>query len=159
MTNITDLVLNDQMMTLEMTDMLIGDFIGEGISRKTYSCPLNREWVVKVSDPQAYNQNMLEWMIWDECHTHMLDVREWLAPCHFISNGGHVMIQQRTAPVTPCLMPKKVPYFLNSDLKTDNWGLIDGKPVCHDYGYAKVFRLGITNRMVKSDYIPEQHER
>ena len=63
---------------------------------------------------------------------HTKEAKQWLAPCVSISPCGSVLIQRRTLPVTKAQLPSKVPAWL-TDFKLANWGMLDGKVVCHDY--------------------------
>jgi len=56
----------------------------------------------------------------------------WFAPCRRISPCGIVLIQERTRPLPHGELPKELPDFF-TDLKPENFGLIDGQVVCHDY--------------------------
>ena len=51
------------------------------------------------------------------------------------------VIQSRTFPMRPNERPNVVPKWL-TDIKDDNWGLLNGKPVCHDYGLLHGIGVG-----------------
>lgn len=116
----------------ELHRVLCGVKIGEGASRKVYECLLNDKYVVKVEQGSKSFQNVSEWETWGwvlgkpkhEC---------WFAQCHNISPSGMVLIQRRALPVRDKELPKLLPSFL-CDLKPENFGLVDGKFVCFDYG-------------------------
>lgn len=50
------------------------------------------------------------------------------------------MIQRRTTPLREDQKPKLVPNFL-ADLKLENWGMYQGRPVVHDYGNHAIYAL------------------
>lgn len=115
----------------EAKNILCGDKLGEGMTRKVYRCRLNDEYVVKV-EPRGTNfQNIEEWRAWWwACGTPR---RHWLAPCEYISPCGLILIQHRVTPLRASDRPRKVPNWL-SDLKKDNFGMLKGKVVACDYG-------------------------
>lgn len=53
---------------------------------------------------------------------------------------------QRAEPVSARDLPRKVPAFF-TDLKAENWGRIDGRFVCVDYGLHLLHEHGMTSRM------------
>lgn len=119
-------------------DILCARQLGFGEHRTVYVCRIDRNLVVKIeNNPGAYGRNFMnvaEFNFWNE-FKHNKKVAEWLAPCMWMSQDGHVMIQRRCVPVDETqrhLMPDKLPAFLRG-LKTDNFGWLDGKLVCMDY--------------------------
>lgn len=113
--------------------MLCGDKLGGGITREVYRCKFNPDWVLKFECKSSRFQNVFEWHTWKESQDEE-SIRKWLAPCHHISDNGNVLIQSYAAPVPADFkLPKQMPSFL-TDFKLDNYGLIDGKLVCRDYG-------------------------
>lgn len=114
-------------------DAVCGDFLGSGIGRNVFICAVNPGYVVKVETGTASFQNAVEWEFWEEMKDKPIG-RKWLAPCYRISPCGLILIQRKTSPIpTGYKLPKKVPLFLG-DMKTQNYGLLDGKLVAHDYG-------------------------
>lgn len=115
---------------------MVGRFIGGGIARNVYEYLPDLDFVVKV-EHRAYSfQNAMEWETW-------VEVREtkwakWFAPCKTISMNGSVLIQRKTHPLPPALRPMKLPNFL-TDLKRQNFGMIDDQVVAHDYGMTLLF--------------------
>ncbi|MCK5639710.1 MAG: hypothetical protein KAJ19_02895, partial [Gammaproteobacteria bacterium] len=77
---------------------------------------------------------------------------KWFAPCVEISSCGIVLVQHKTKPLTK--LPTYVPSFFN-DLKTNNWGELNGRPVCHDYGIMPMFRIK-SAKMVKAKWRKEE---
>ena len=127
----------------EIKDLILGEKLGGGISRQVFEYALNDKYVVKIEDRSQSFQNIIEWEVWHHLKGCKATAR-WLAPCHYISPNGIVMIQERTMPMRPNERPKRVPSWL-TDIKPDNWGLLNGKPVCHDYGFLQgIGRGGLT---------------
>jgi hypothetical protein len=117
--------------------LLCGDLLGSGVSRQTYVYAADKNYVVKMQHSTADFQNQTEWKLWHDLKgVEGRGLDKWLAPCIRISDMGTWMIQKRTTPVTLDYLKKKynrIPEMF-TDLKADNWGLLDGKLVCHDYG-------------------------
>ena len=116
---------------------LLGELLGEGISREVYTYGGNPNFVVKIEVTATGRfQNVMEYNFWQEakgCN----EIMKWIAPCIRISAHGNFLLQERTMPVTLAELQKRhkrIPIWL-SDMKDTNWGrLPNGKIVCHDYG-------------------------
>lgn len=117
-------------------NLLCGKLLGEGIHRYVYACKLRPELVVKVeSEDPRFFANVFEDKFWADAPE---PVREWLAPCHFLSPDGRILLQERCDPVPPGYeLPAMVPEFLD-DHKRDNMGLLNGRLVCVDYAYHNI---------------------
>ncbi len=134
-----DLFLSD-----EFVNLIVGDFIGQGATRYVYELKNQKAldgYVIKIesTEDRSLFQNQIEWSVWDQIGSY--GVGQWLAPCLAISKTGRYLIQRRTTPIYANQLPAKVPAFL-SDLQANNWGLMDGRVVCHDYGYSVLFGTG-----------------
>jgi hypothetical protein len=114
-------------------NMLCGEKIGQGIHRQVFECKLLPHLVVKVeSDDFRYFANVLENKIWGDAEHHK-KVADWLAPCTHLSCDGRILLQYRCDPLPlNYTMPEKVPAFM-TDLKRENFGLLEGRLVCLDY--------------------------
>jgi len=117
-----------------MRGMLLGDYLGGGISRSVYVYEPDHTKVIKIMDKEsAYFQNQMEYEYWEKLGSNK-EARKWLAPCHSISECGLILIQDRTTPLAEYTkLPVKVPVFLRDTHKA-NFGMLKGKIVCHDYG-------------------------
>lgn len=113
--------------------MVCGEKLGEGIHRTVYACKIKPELVVKVeTDDMRYFANVLEMRFWND-HEHYSKVADWLAPCEYLSPDGRILMMKRAAKIPDDMkMPETIPTFL-TDLKRENFGLIDGRIVCVDY--------------------------
>jgi hypothetical protein len=116
----------------EFAHMVAGRLIGTGAYRKVYVNRLDEETVVKVESESGDFANVIEWEVWRDVKDHTA-IAKFFAPCHFISPSGGVLIQSRTSPISFSDLPKRVPGFI-TDFHSRNWGLLNGRPVCHDYG-------------------------
>ena len=121
--------------------MLCDKKIGFGMSREVYSSLLFPDWVIKVEDESGKFQNVSEANTWQRVKD--TPFAKWFAPVVAISPCGGILIQKRTTAALN--YPKKLPLFLG-DHKTSNYGMYEGKFVCHDYGYDWFIKHGLTNR-------------
>ena len=115
-------------------NLLCGKLLGEGIHRKVFECRLRDDLVVKVESEEnwRYFANVLEMRFWND-HEHYKKVADWLAPCEYLSPDGRILLQRKASPILErSVLPEQVPAFL-SDLKPENFGMLDGRLVCLDY--------------------------
>jgi hypothetical protein len=108
--------------------------LGSGIHRDVFECRINPQLVVKVENdlPWRYFANVLEMKFWNDNQDREA-IAKWLAPCEYLSPDGLVLLQRRCEPLRDSdQLPEKLPSFL-TDVKKDNYGLLDGRIVCFDY--------------------------
>ncbi|MEX2126942.1 MAG: hypothetical protein WD871_01695 [Xanthobacteraceae bacterium] len=121
----------------DLFGLVAGARLSFGISREVFAYKLDERLVIKFERGAYAFQNVVEWETWERVEDSPA-LKRWLAPCTAISPCGRVLVQRRTWPVPPHVkMPKRVPALL-ADLKRDNWGYLDGRIVCHDYGFTRV---------------------
>lgn len=134
---------------LEALELLIGREIGGGATRTVYLLAHDTACVLKLEsrDPAhpAYFQNINEWRVWEDVKSTPL--AKWFAPCVAISRDGRALLQRRTT--RPTAFPSHMPSFLD-DLQLSNYGMFDGRFVCHDYGFV---RTNYATRLRKADWI------
>lgn len=118
----------------DLLALVTGKVLGEGIGRVVYEFKLRPELVMKIEAGSHSFQNILEWETWSNVRE-MKSVAKWFAPCEAISPCGTILLMRRTSPVSIKELPKSLPEFL-TDCKVDNYGDLDGRLVCHDYGYT-----------------------
>lgn len=135
----------------EALELLQGEKISHGSTREVFVCAIDPAWVVKVEDPGQF-QNATEWSIWQEVKD--TPQAKWFAPCLHISPGGRVLIQMRTTPAEPSRYPRRIPAFFD-DTKRANFGLLDGRIVCHDFGVNLLIKRGLTARLVAARWWDE----
>jgi len=126
--------------------LFCGEQIGEGQFRQVYRHGTDPSLVVKFDLTNAGFHNVQEWLLWREAEDCGYDIRHWLAPCCAISQSGSVLIQQRTDSLPRASLPAWVPSVL-TDLKPDNWGLLDGRPVCHDYALTLLYDKALFGKL------------
>lgn len=130
----------------ELYRLMEGVELGRGVSRVVYANRLDPSTVIKVETRGQSYANIIEWETW-QLHQYG-PLARWLAPCVAISPSGGVLIQRRTDPIRRSELPSKIPAQF-TDIKPENWGMLDGRPVCHDYG---IFPLGANMRLRKADW-------
>lgn len=129
--------------------MFCGEKIGEGKGREVWTYAFDDKYVIKFETHKHSFQNVTEWKLWNDAHPCFPEARNWLAPCYRISECGRVLMQERTTPAVK--FPRKVPAFL-TDLKRDNFGMFEGRFVCHDYGYHLMCNEGLSTKMKKAKW-------
>lgn len=138
----------------DLLNLVCGEMIGEGQYRQVFNCHLNPDWVIKKEKALNTNHsNIYEFGLYSE----FMDTefgRRWLAPIKWLSPRGLWLIQMKTQPVPDGLLPKQIP-TLFCDLKRTNWGMLNGRVVCHDYGNNGMFKNLRPNvkRMKKATWI------
>lgn len=131
-------------------NLLCGDRIGWGMSRSTYRSPLFPDAVVKVEELANHFQNVIEWETWQMVKG--TPAEKWFAPCLHISPCGMVLIMARTTEPTSEQYLDQMPVFL-TDFKRGNYGIYEGRLVCHDYGTHLGMRHGLlTKKMRKVEW-------
>ena len=116
----------------EFFRMMIGKQIGRGMSRAVYAFKNDPTLVIKVEEASESFQNVREWEYWQE-NKDFKPVAQWLAPCHYISPCGTILVQSRVGSLEKSAYPKIIPHFF-TDTKYQNFGTLKGKTVCFDYG-------------------------
>jgi hypothetical protein len=115
-------------------NLLCHNKLGSGIHRDVFECRIDHKLVVKVETalPWRYFANVLEMKFWND-NQHCTAIAKWLAPCEYLSPDGLILLQRRCEPLRNSdELPAKLPSFL-TDVKKDNYGLLDGRLVCFDY--------------------------
>ncbi|MAK38206.1 MAG: hypothetical protein CMC15_18750 [Flavobacteriaceae bacterium] len=119
----------------EFASFNLGKLLGSGMSRDVYQHPFCEDKIIKVENDSFNFQNVAEWNLWKEWQYDDI-MKKWLAPCFSISDSGTFLIMAKTEPLNNSRVPKKVPSFL-TDHKKANFGLLNNRVVCHDYGYTR----------------------
>lgn len=115
----------------DLLGISVGEKIGRGLSREVFRYTPDKTCVIKVESDGDRFQNIIEWEVWRTvCDT---PLAKWFAPCVEISPNGIYLIQKRTEPIPLSRYPKEVPALLG-DLKKENFGYLNNRFVCHDYG-------------------------
>lgn len=139
----------DKRITLDAFNTLCTHKLGAGQFRDVFAMRFDPSKVVKIErNAQERWCNVLEWTMWQDwkdCDK----IAKWLAPCHHLSEGGHVLIMDRTSAPSEDgrELPKQMPRFL-TDLKPSNYGFIGKRLVCHDYAFT-LTRMDFRPRRVK----------
>lgn len=132
----------------EFIGSAIGKQLGSGIGRRVFENQFDEKAVIKIEDCNGSRfQNVLEWETWQ--HVKDTKLRRWFAPCLWISHSGSVLIMRKTTPASK--FPQRLPVFLG-DTKRGNYGLLDGRFVCHDYGTNLAITTGLVERERKAEW-------
>ena len=134
-------ILDSVTVSLDFLDLFLGKNIGSGCARDVYLCRIDPSLVIKIEMGFESFQNILEWNFWTDVE-HNKEISKWLAPCEWISGAGTILIQKRVEPIRESELPKEIPAFL-TDLKKDNFGILNKKFVSFDYA------LNVTSCSVK----------
>lgn len=144
---------------MDLHDLICGEQLGRGIDRQVHVYRPDPSKVIKLEFGVGRFQNVAEWQLWSELAWETPkkgDPGWWLAPVHAISPCGSWLIQSRTTPPTTKDLPEKMPVWL-TDYKRSNYGMFEGRLVCHDYGTNTALAHGTeTSRMRKADWWDEE---
>lgn len=154
MSEIERLYFNANVITGDLFRLVCGEKLGRGVSREVYRCALDPTIVFKIEADAGSFQNIIEWETWDTVRFTAgmkNDYAKYFAPCIAISPCGTVLVQKYARPVDYTELPEDVPKFF-TDLKKENFGLLDGKFVCIDYGNNLLMTNGLTTKTKKADW-------
>lgn len=125
----------------DFSDFFCGDCLGKGSARNVYEFRLNPKLVIKIDTTKDFH-NVAEWDNYTNIvHFHPKMAR-WFAKPFNISSCGRVLLMERTElglKLDSKLLPKEIPAFF-MDFKVENWGILNGKAVCHDYANLRMFK-------------------
>lgn len=131
--NLPDYLLHD------LARLICAETLGKGIGRQVYVLGTDSTKVIKLETAARSFQNAMEWEVWDELKS--TRHAKYLAPCHWISECGMVLIQSRVQPLRPEHEKVQLPSFL-TDFKRTNYGILNGRVVACDYGYTTLVERG-----------------
>lgn len=126
-----------------------GKQIGFGCYRRVYELIIDPSLVIKIEDEARSFNNIQEWDVWNRIKD--TEHAMWLAPCKVISPCGTILLQKRTDIISYKDLPKSIPEWI-TDIKPDNWGYFEGRPVCHDYGFNLLMERGFSKKVRKVDW-------
>ena len=133
----------------DIATLLIGDKISEGSARSVYQCKLRPDFVVKIENVARSFQNIEEFNTWEMVRD--TDYAKWFAPVEYISTCGIAMLMKKTESGPMFAYPEQMPAFF-TDLKYGNFGWLEDRLVCHDYGIHLMRNTGLTKRMRKANW-------
>lgn len=134
----------NKFLSMEFMRIFLGVRIANGADRAVYDLRYSPKYVAKVEGESRSFHNAIEWQIWQRLEGSPL--AKWLAPCLDISPCGSILIQRKTTPIARG--PDRLPSFLG-DVKLENFGLLDGRVVCHDYSRLRLVEPNFSIRMRK----------
>jgi hypothetical protein len=130
-------------------ELFVDKQIGSGAYRRVYALTQDETCVVKVEYYGKEFCNVAEMRVWQEVE--LTPLAKWFAPCIEIDSLGIALIQKKTLPFRSeeefhaALIDTKagpLPAFFD-DVHFGNFGMLDGRVVCHDYGFNHFIRDGI----------------
>ncbi len=135
----------------DIWSLICGKKLGRGIGRKVYEYLPDPTLAIKIEDRAGSFQNVAELQIWQAVRG--TEFAKWFAPVEQISASGTALLMRRTEPVRRADLPDRLPAFF-TDLKQENFGMLDGRLVVHDYGSFPVVMLSkaLTRRMARVDW-------
>jgi hypothetical protein len=132
-------------MQKQFNALFADELIAKGSARVVWSSKAIPDCVIKIEDVAQSFQNVNEWELWNDVKD-TPDVAKWLAPCRWISPDGSILLMERTTVPSKRRYPDRLPKFL-TDTKFQNYGLMKGRFVCHDYGSHVANTFGATTTM------------
>lgn len=117
-----------------------GQHLGFGCYREVFAHPHRTDLVIKVETAAGSFMNVLEWEVWRELATSKWS--GYFAPCEDISPSGAVLLMKRTQPIKAFPKALTLPDFFQ-DVKPENFGLLKGRIVCHDYSLSTLIRRNL----------------
>lgn len=132
-----DLITGAQTVVRDTLGLLVGEKLGFGCYREVFALPWSPRHVLKLESGAGSFHNALEWEVWRE----MKDGKwsGYFAPCEAISANGAALLMARTKPITKFPTGLTIPSFFQ-DVKPENFGLLKGRIVCHDYSINELIR-------------------
>ena len=122
-------------LTIDMANELISSFlghrIGRGVTREVFELSTDPNHVVKIEDmSKGWFANISEFQVWNNVAG--TPYKSWFAPIEGMSLGGRMLTMARTVPPAVRDLPEEIPAIF-SDIKIENFGMFEGRLVCHDY--------------------------
>ena len=148
------LYFNANTITLDFFNLMCSERLGKGVSREVYRSAFDPNIVFKFEKDAGSFQNIIEWETWQNVKfTSGLkqDYAQYFAPCLAISPCGTILAQAAARPLDHTQLPEYIPSFF-TDIKKENFGIIDDKIVCIDYGNNLLMTLGLNKRQRKADW-------
>lgn len=126
--------------------LFAGRQIGAGVYRRVFEVQTDPSLVLKVEEGGGDFSNQMEEAVWRAVRD--TKFRRWFAPVVAISPWGVALLMRRTEPLTDrdCRRITHLPAFF-TDIKRANFGMLNGRVVCHDYGLHLLLENGMTSRM------------
>lgn len=133
----------------ELFDFICGERLGYGAYRDVFVMKHKPDLVVKVAqDSRGRRENMVAYKMWQQID--MTPLEKWFAPIIDVSEMGLYLIQKRVEFMPHSQYPKKIP-SLFTDVKYSNFGTLDGKFVCCDFGAINLTK-GMSTKLVNADW-------
>jgi hypothetical protein len=148
------LYFNVNTITCDFFHLICSERLGKGVAREVYRSAFDPTMVFKFEKDAGSFQNIMEWETWQNVKfTADLknDYAQYFAPCLGISPCGTILAQRYARPLQDEELPKELPAFF-TDIKKSNFGILNNKVVCVDYGNNLLMTRGLTHKKIKADW-------
>ena len=137
----------------ELFWLTVGRQLGQGMTRNVWTVRNRDDLVIKTEEGGRSFDNIREWEIWNAVVGTPFE--RCFAPIVNISSCGSVMVMRRTVPPQVKDLPEWVPVFIN-DCHYHNFGMLDGRLVCHDYANSPMLKTGLHWRFTRAAWHGER---
>lgn len=124
----------------------LGDYLGEGFRRITYSHVDDPTVVIKFLKNLKDDHNRIEFENWQKLKN--TERGKWLAPCVSLSDDGRYLIQRRVEVLDEMPEELVVPDWIKvlgdysfGGNKSKHWGKYEGRVVLIDYGDKELWNI------------------
>jgi hypothetical protein len=141
--------------TLDFFNLVCSEKLGTGVAREVFRSAFDPNIVFKFEKDAGSFQNIIEWETWQNVRFTegmKTDYAQYFAPCLAISPCGTILAQAAARPLDHTELPEYIPSFF-TDIKKDNFGIINGKVVCIDYGNNLLMTLGLNKKKRKAEWL------
>jgi len=142
--------------THDLLSAILETEVGRGMNRIVYTSKLFPGTVIKVASTRnlknAISDNMAELAIWESIEMMPERVKKWFCPCISIGCHGTILFMKYAEICSNASqLPTRVPSFF-TDLKVENWGILNGTPVCVDYAKTLVHNVFLNKATRAADW-------
>ncbi len=122
----------------ELERFLFGKWLGKGVYREVWQHAQQKDLVIKKANEENGREvNFIEHRLWRDIEYNK-SLKPYFAPVVAVSDCGKYLIQKKVEPLPKRQYPKVLPAFF-TDTKYSNFGLLNGKFVCIDYGCLNIW--------------------
>jgi len=133
---------------------LLGAELGAGAHRTVFEAGWCDDLVIKI-ETGAVGANGREWEVWKDLKD--TPDEKWLCPCVMLSPGTTALVMRRAKPIPDLsVLPTRLPWWV-TDVKPENWGMLDGRPVLVDYANHRFFSQGLGRTRRVKRWHPREH--
>lgn len=140
-------------------DLFVAEQIGRGAYRSVYGVKHDPTLVLKIEYCGGSFHNITEWNVWEAVKD--TPVSDWFAPCIEIDAWGSALFQRKVEvfetekefrDAVNMTRGGVIPSMFD-DIRFNNFGLLDGRVVCMDYGLNHAFKRMGREMMIEAGYL------